>query len=92
MCIFTNSIPINVCGPGLSIPHYGNIVINPKAKICRNCRIHVGVNIGMHKDEAPQIMDNVYIGPGAILFGNITVANDVSIAANSMVTKKYCRG
>ena len=40
------SIPINVFGPGLSIPHYGTIVINPNAKIGANCRIHVGVNIG----------------------------------------------
>ena len=27
------SIPINSCGYGLSLPHYGNIVINPLCKI-----------------------------------------------------------
>lgn len=60
------SIPINVFGPGLSLPHRGNIVINPNTQIGENCRIHVGVNIGAHKDKAPKIGDNVYIGPGAI--------------------------
>lgn len=81
------SIPINVFGPGLSIPHYGPIIVNPNAKIGRNCRIHVGTNIGMHKDQAPTIGDNVYIGPGAILFGGIEIANNVSIGANATVTK-----
>ena len=32
------SIPINVCGPGLSIAHYGSIIISSKAKIGRNCK------------------------------------------------------
>ena len=35
------SIPENVFGPGLSIPHYGTIVVNAKARIGANCRIHV---------------------------------------------------
>lgn len=83
------SIPINVIDPGLSIVHYGTIVISNKAKIGKNCRIHVGVNIGASggKPEAPQIGDNVYIGPGAILFGNISIANNVTIGANATVNK-----
>ena len=40
------SIPINVFGPGLSIAHYGNIVVNSNARIGANCRLHSGVNIG----------------------------------------------
>lgn len=81
------SIPINVFGPGLSLPHYGTIVVNPGAKIGRNCRIHVGVNIGAHHDRAPQIGDNVYIGPGAIIFGGIEIADNVSVGANATVNK-----
>ena len=42
------SIPINVLGSGLSLPHRGNIIVNPQTKIGENCRIHVGVNIGAH--------------------------------------------
>ena len=81
------SIPPNVFGPGLSLPHRGNIIINPSTRIGENCRIHVGVNIGAHKNKAPRIGDNVYIGPGAIIFGNIEIADNVTIGANSTVNK-----
>lgn len=40
------SIGPNIFGPGLSIPHYGTIVINPNVRIGKNCRLHTGVNIG----------------------------------------------
>ena len=81
------SIPINVFGPGLSLPHRGNIIVNPQTKIGENCRIHVGVNIGAHHDKAPRIGNNVYIGPGAIIFGDIKIADNVSIGANATVNK-----
>lgn len=81
------SIPLNVCGPGLSLPHYGTIVVNQNAKIGANCRLHVCVNIGASggSELAPQIGDNVYIGPGSILFGNIVIADNITIAANATV-------
>lgn len=83
------SIPVNVAGPGFSIAHYGTIVINPKTKIGKNCRIHVDVNIGATggNQAAPQIGDNVYIGPGAKIIGNITIADDVVIGAGAIVVK-----
>lgn len=81
------SIPINVFGPGLSLAHRGNIVINAMTQIGENCRIHVGVNIGAHRNKAPRIGNNVYIGPGAILFGDIEIADNVSIGANATVCK-----
>jgi serine O-acetyltransferase len=84
------SIPKNVFGPGLSIAHYGTIVINPATKIGKNCRIHTSVNIGASggSSKAPQIGDNVYIGPGAIIFGDISIADNVSIGANATVNKE----
>jgi len=83
------SIPLNVFGPGLSIPHYGTIVVNPLAKVGKNCRLHVCVNIGASggSELAPKIGDNVYIGPGAIIFGDIIIANNITIAANATVFK-----
>lgn len=85
------SIPINVCSYGLSIAHYGTIVISAHANIGRYCRIHAGVNIGASagRPEAPTIGDNVYIGPGAILFGAIKIANNCTIAANATVNKSF---
>ena len=83
------SIPINVFSPGLSLPHRGNIIVNNQAQIGENCRIHVGVNIGAHHDKAPRIGNNVYIGPGAILFGDIEIADNCSIGANATVNKSF---
>ena len=83
------SIPKNVFEEGLSIPHYGTIVVNSNCSIGRNCRLHVGVNIGASggSNKAPKIGNNVYIGPGAIIFGDITIADNVTIAANATVNK-----
>lgn len=85
------SIPINVFGPGLSIAHYGTIVVSQDASIGANCRLHACVNIGASAGQngAPHIGDNVYIGPGAIIFGNIFIANGVSIGANATVNKSF---
>lgn len=80
-------------GPGLSIAHYGTIVVSEQASIGRNCRIHAGVNIGASagKNGAPVIGNNVYIGPGAILFGNIIIADNISIGANATVNKSFTK-
>ena len=85
------TIPINVFGPGLSIAHYGTIVVSQYASVGENCRLHVGVNIGASggSNVAPQIGNNVYIGPGAILFGGIEIADNISIGANSTVNKSF---
>lgn len=85
------SIPINVFGPGLSIAHYGTIIINSATKVGANCRLHACVNIGASggEKEAPQIGDNVYIAPGAKIYGNIVIANDIAIGANAVVNKSF---
>ncbi len=86
------SIPINVFGPGLRIAHRGTIVINKNARTGDNCRIHACTNIGSNLDEvsAPQIGNNMYIGPGAKIFGNVVIADNITIGANSVVNKSFC--
>lgn len=89
------SIPVNVFGPGLAIPHRGTIVVNGFAKIGKNCRIHVCTNIGAQFGtacDAPVIGDNVYIGPGAKIFGKIVIGDNVVIAANAVVNKSFPQG
>ncbi len=86
------SIPINTFGPGLMIQHRGTICVNGKARVGRNCRINVDVNIGtnMEKEgEAPVIGDNCFIGPGVKMFGKIHIGNNVAIGANSVVNKSF---
>ena len=89
------TIPINVFGPGLAIAHYGTIVVNGNAKIGKNCRIHVCVNIGSKAGEAyvaPTIGNNCYIGPGAKLFGTIIIGDNTAIGANAVVNKSFPNG
>jgi serine O-acetyltransferase len=85
------SIPLNVFGPGLCIVHYGTIVVSVNAKIGANCRIHPSTCIGAAggKKEAPTIGDNVYIGPGAKLYGNIIIGNNIAIAPNAAVSSSF---
>tara|TARA_R110002096_G_scaffold434436_1_gene655945 strand:- start:4224 stop:4805 length:582 start_codon:yes stop_codon:yes gene_type:complete len=85
------SIPENVFGPGLALVHYGTIVVNNKTKVGKNCRMHAGVNIGASggEKEAPQLGDNVYIAPGAKIYGNISIPNNTAIGANAVVNKSF---
>ncbi len=77
----------NCFGPGLSISHPGTLLVSPKARIGANCRIHPCVVIGDKLGFSPKIGNNVYIGPGAKIFGNITIADGVAIGANSVINK-----
>lgn len=86
------SIPINVFGPGLSIAHYGTIIVNRGAEIGANCRLHACVNIGTeagYTNKAPKIGDNCYIGPGVKIYGEIVIPNCTAIGANAVVNKSF---
>ena len=68
-----------------ALPGFGN-----------NCRIRNGVVIGLARiDEpcAPQLGDDVDVGAGAKLLGNIRIGNHVRIGANAVVitdVPDYC--
>jgi serine O-acetyltransferase len=63
------SIPPGVFGRGLSIAHYGSIVVNDQVRVGSYCRIHSATNIGVHGGSAPTLGDFVYVGPGAVVYG-----------------------
>ena len=67
-------------------PHgiYG-IVLSHNVVVGRNSFIFHNVTIGEGKNGAPVIGDNVYIGTGAILIGNIRIGNNVRIGAGCVV-------
>ncbi len=83
------SIPPNVFDKGLSIAHYGTIVVSKAARVGAYCRIHEGVTIGATNgsDKAATIGERVFLASGAKVIGEVTVADDVAIAANAVVTK-----
>ena len=57
----------------------------------QNCNLSLQVTIGVSRRGAragvPRIGDNVYIGPGAKLFGAIGVGDNAAIGAICVVTK-----
>lgn len=87
-------IPVNVFGPGLSIAHYGSIIVTPLAKIGENCRVHVGVVIAKDrgKEAAPKIGKNCNIGPGVKIYGDIIIGDNTIIGANAVVNKSFPEG
>ena len=76
-------------GPGLLIHHFGGIVLNPQTKIGENCTIRHNVTIGNRKtnNDVPVIGNNVDIGVGAVILGDIIIEDNVSIGANAVVLK-----
>jgi serine O-acetyltransferase len=84
----------NSFGAGLRLNHFGNIVVNPGAKLGMWCDVHQGVNIGANRDLdnnliAPVVGNNVWIGPGVKIFGNIELGSNIAIGANAVVNKNF---
>lgn len=77
-------------GEGLKLEHFGSVIVNPKARIGKNCIIHgnccIGSN-GGYPDDSPVIGDNVDIGQGAQILGGIRIADNVKIGAGAVVVK-----
>jgi serine O-acetyltransferase len=82
-------IPPNTIGKGLTIWHWGPVIINPAVRIGENCTLNPMVIIG-HKvpgEPAPTIGNNVFISGGAKIIGDITIDDNVIIAPNAVVVK-----
>jgi serine O-acetyltransferase len=86
------SIPPRVFGPGLSIGHYGSIVVHSQARIGAYCRIHSATNIGASRGNVPTLGDHVYVAPGAVIYGGITVGDRAVIGANAVVGRDVDAG
>ena len=71
------------------ILYHSGIVINKNACLGNNIKLHGQNCIGSKGNEkkAPIIGDNVDIGFGAIIIGDIKIAKNVIIGANSVVNK-----
>lgn len=88
--------------PGVALPHARGIMINPCVQIGRNVTIFHGVTLGqrdqvdMHGFRTvgcPVIEDDVWIGPNAIIVGNVTIGRGCRIAGGAFVFETippYC--
>ncbi len=80
------SIPLRCqIGGGLQMPHTNGIVINVGARIGYNCDIYQQVTIGEMKGGFPTIGNNVFVGPGAKILGDVKIGDGASIGANALV-------
>lgn len=72
---------------GLVLHNFAGIEINPK---CAGENLTVNQNVCIGPDYIspgkPILGDNVFVGAGAKILGDIKIGNNVVIAANSMVT------
>ncbi|MGN0486464.1 MAG: serine acetyltransferase [Acutalibacteraceae bacterium] len=68
------------------LPHglYG-IIISHNAVIGKECKIFHQVTIGEGKNGAPTIGDNVLIGAGAKIIGNVTIGDNARIGAGCVI-------
>lgn len=86
------SLPVGTSiGPGLYIGHQDGVIVSGQAVIGANCNLSTQVVIGWGKQAdrsgVPCLGNRVFVGPGAKIFGPITIGNDVAIGANAVVTR-----
>ena len=78
-------------GGGLFMPHANGIIVHINARIGRNCNLSQQVTIGVGgrgtARGTPVVGDRAFVGPGAKVFGPITIGSDVAIGANAVVLK-----
>lgn len=78
-------------GKNVFIDHALGTVIGETAIIGNNCVIYHNVTLGSvvntKSKRHPTIGNNVMIGTGAVILGNITIGDNVKIGANATILK-----
>jgi serine O-acetyltransferase len=72
-------------GPGLVMIHSTGIVINGEVRGGKGIHIEHQVTIGAERRESPVIGDDVFIGAGAKIIGNVSIGDGARIGANAVV-------
>lgn len=94
--LFNSYIPYQAkIGSGSRVGHRGiGVVINSEVIIGNNVLIRAHVTIGKKKSDgkAPRIEDEVEIGDGAKILGDVCVGKGAIVGANAVVTKDVPQG
>lgn len=79
----------NCFGKGLNLYHSGSIIINPAVRAGENCSLHGANCIGNNGalPGVPTLGNDVDIGYGAVIIGDIVIADGVKIGANAVVNR-----
>lgn len=80
------SIGADVFGYGLVIPHYGTIIAGNSNRCGNYCVLQVDTVIS---DNGKRIGDALYLSVGAKMTSKVTIGDNVSIGANSVVNKSF---
>ncbi|MCH5308512.1 MAG: hypothetical protein J1E58_01535 [Prevotella sp.] len=85
-CLYIRTAKDNI-GGGICVSHGHSTEINAKS-IGLNCHIFQNVTIGTRGSSVgPAIGNNVVVGCGAIVLGDIHIGDNVKIGANTVVVK-----
>ena len=88
--------PAAQIGRRLVIDHGMGVVIGETAIIGEDCLIYHGVTLGSktgeHGKRHPTLGNNVVIGAGASVIGNITIGDGARVGAGSVVTHDVAPG
>ena len=83
------SIGWNSFGYGLVIPHYGTIVVGGSNKCGNYCVLHTSTCI---TDNGKTIGDALYLSTGAKITSKVSLGDNISVGANSVVNKSFANG
>ncbi len=89
--VFSTWLPSSASiGENFTIGYWGlGVVIHSNAIIGKNVTIAQNVTIGRNfgDKKVPIIGDDVYVGAGSVIFGEIKIGNNVIIGSNSLINK-----
>lgn len=76
-----------VFGSGFVLIHSTGVVINGGVQGGSNILLEHQVTIGAERRSAPILGDDIFIGAGAKVLGNVTIGDGARIGANAVVVK-----
>jgi serine acetyltransferase len=79
--------PKSQIGPGLCIMHFGPTILAKELIAGENLSILHGTTIASSSNGTPKIGNNVSIGAGATIVGNLVIGDNVTVSAGAVVTK-----
>jgi serine O-acetyltransferase len=72
-------------GPGLVLVHANGVVINGAVRGGANVVIEHQVTIGAERRASPTLGDDVFIGAGAKVVGDVSIGDGARVGANAVV-------
>jgi len=85
--------PDATIGPGMIISHGGPVRVHGASKIGADCSLHHVCTIGAGpKPRGAVIGDHVYVGCHSSIIGAVTIGDNATVAANSLVISNVPAG